>query len=110
MSERFSEVDYSPEFDGVQDSVERNIAADNLMEVRDAFRHIFSLPQGEIALTYLYSYCRQGTSTFVQGDPNESARREGMRRVYLQIAGFVMMTDETIYSLSQSQQRERDLR
>jgi len=85
-------------------------ASEDLQEIRDAFRHIFSLPQGEVALTYLYQYCKQGSSTFVQGDPNESARREGMRRVYLQIAGFVMMTDETVFSLSQSQQRERNLR
>ena len=105
-------VDESFEFgDEMEDeAAARELQAERIMETRDAFRQVFSTPQGELALTYLYEYCRQGVSTFVAGDPYETARREGMGRVYLQIAGFVMMTDEKVFDLSQSQSRERNRR
>lgn len=80
--------------------------ADAIMSVRDDFRYIFTTPQGERALTYLYHFCKQGVSTHSSSD-RDSSFQEGMRRVYLQIAGFVQMTDEKIYELAQTQARER---
>ena len=113
MNDRTSYVEpFSEEFGDEWDDLEKaqRRQADDLMQVRDAFRHIFTLPQGEIAIAYLYNFCHQGTTTFVQGDPGESARREGMRRVYLQMAGFVALTDEKVFGMIQSQTRERDRR
>ena len=83
--------------------------AEEMMEIRDAFRHIFSTPQGEKALTYLYHFCGQGMTTHGSSD-RDASFNEGKRRVYLQIAGFVQMTDERLYELVDSQSRERALR
>ena len=80
---------------------------DAMARLRDDFVHIFKLPQGERALSYLYGFCHQGEATYMQGDSHETAMREGMRRVYLQIAGFVQMDDERIFEFTRSQTRER---
>jgi len=78
----------------------------SLQDIRNDFRHVFGTPQGDRCLTYLYNMCNQGVTTF-SGSSQDMIYKEGMRRVYLQIAGFVQMTDERIYDLTQSQTKER---
>jgi len=95
------------EDEGGKSEEEKTERRQALMAMRDDFRHVFTTPQGERAITYLYNFCNQGGTTFSQ-NASEAAYREGMRRVYLQIAGFVQMTDERIYELFQSQSRERN--
>lgn len=100
--------DYRYGHDDADEDEFREKNAEALMSVRDDFRHVFtSTPQGDRALTYLYHFCRQGMTTLGSSE-RETSFNEGMRRVYLQIAGFVQMTDEKIYDMAQSKARERE--
>lgn len=97
---------YGHDIEVEDESEEHERRIDAMRHIRDDFAHLFTTPQGERVITYLYEFCRQGTTTF-STDPCEMAMREGMRRVYLQIAGFAQMTDETVFELAERQLRER---
>jgi hypothetical protein len=54
-------------------------------EISEAYRSVFKSPKGAIVLLHLASACHLDETTFVAGDPNFSAEREGERRIILEI-------------------------
>jgi hypothetical protein len=54
--------------------------------VAAAYRELLGTPEGKLMLRDLAAYCRVGTSSFVAGDPHQTAFNEGARDVFLHIA------------------------
>lgn len=53
--------------------------------ITSAYQAVFDSPEGELVLAHLAKNCCVFDSTFVQGDPNQTALNEGGRRVVLSI-------------------------
>lgn len=72
-----------------------------LKQLNKAYKQLFTKENesGKIVLKDLFSFCNMDKSTFVEGDPYSSAYNEGMRRVYLRIAGMLRMDEEYINDL-----------
>ncbi len=61
----------------------------NIVELNDSYKRVFSSPDGERVLEHL---CRVGfvfDTSYVSGDPHETAHREGQRRLVLSILRFL---------------------
>jgi hypothetical protein len=61
----------------------------DLLDLHTSYQAVFSTPDGERVLEHL---CRVGfisNTTYVAGDPTESAHREGQRRLVLSILRFL---------------------
>ena len=54
--------------------------------VAAAYRELLATPEGKLMLRDLAAYCRVGQSSFVAGDPHQTAFNEGARDVFLHIA------------------------
>ena len=54
-------------------------------EMAQNYQDLFDSPEGRAVLADLADYCNATQSSFVPGDPCETAYREGARRVYLHI-------------------------
>ena len=63
---------------------------------RADYRAAFSGPAGRRALADLYRFCGMASPSFVPGRPDETAFNEGRRRVFLRIAAFLELDEETI--------------
>jgi len=50
----------------------------------------------DIVLADLARFCRARNSTYVKGDPHQSAFLEGRREIWLRIQAFANVTDETL--------------
>lgn len=55
-------------------------------QVAGAYLTMFGDVQGKVILSDLATYCRVGSSSFVPGDPHQTAFNEGARDVFLHIA------------------------
>jgi hypothetical protein len=56
--------------------------------VANAYRNLFAVPDGDgrLVIGDLARYCRAGTTSFVAGDPHQTAFNEGARDVFLHVA------------------------
>ncbi len=54
--------------------------------VAGAYVNLLGSPEGHAVLRDLAAYCRVGTSSFVPGDPHQTAFNEGARDVFLHVA------------------------
>ena len=72
-----------------------------LNELHDAYRAVFSTADGERVLEHLCKIAFIHDSTYVQGDPYESAHREGQRRLILSILRFCDRDPREIMQLMQ---------
>jgi hypothetical protein len=61
----------------------------NPVELQDSYKKIFSTPDGERVLEHLCKVGFIGDTTYVSGDPTETAHREGQRRLVLSILRFL---------------------
>lgn len=66
------------------------------------YQQCFKTPAGEKVLQDLMLFCKYRDSSFVVGDPNQTAFNEGMRRVILRIIKFMEMTDDDINKIIKS--------
>lgn len=61
----------------------RNAVRTERKELHQAYRNVFSSPQGQAVLKDLYENCQMDSPTFVMGQPDASAWNEGRRSVFL---------------------------
>lgn len=58
-------------------------------KLKAAYMNIFSTPEGEAVFQDLVKFCGANQTSFVPGDVNSTAYKEGMRRVFLRVNSFV---------------------
>ena len=75
-----------------------------LTELHDSYKAVFNNKDGERVLEHLCKIGHVNESTYVTGDPGESAHREGIRRLVLTILRFVNRDAQEIYQLTQQSQ------
>ena len=63
-------------------------------ELRNAYRSVFSGPDGAIVLEDILKFCGMGDSSVVLGDSHGTAENEGKRRIALRIVKFINMPDQ----------------
>jgi hypothetical protein len=84
----------------------RKVVSDKA-SLHDAYRSVFENPKGRMVLKHL---CREGhvlSSTFVAGDPYQSALNEGERRIVLSILKFINKNpDELLRQIEEEYQRD----
>lgn len=71
------------------------------IKLQECYRQVFDGPQGRIVLKHI---CRQGFvfhSTFVAGDPSQTALNEGQRRLALSILRFINLDQEKLVRLAE---------
>lgn len=61
----------------------------NMVELHDSYKKTFSTPDGERVLNHLCKVGFISDTSYVSGDPTESAHREGQRRLVLSILRFL---------------------
>jgi hypothetical protein len=71
--------------------------------VADAYRRQLSADEasGRLILSDLAHYCRAGQSSFVAGDPHQTAFNEGARDVFLHVAEMCGVTPQDFAGLLQ---------
>jgi len=67
----------------------RSLWRDRAPEVRLDYARAFDGVQGKRLLRDLAEYCNVGSTSFVAGDPYQTAFREGQRDVFNHIAGIL---------------------
>jgi hypothetical protein len=77
---------------------------------RSDFQRCFDTPAGEKVLAYLYESCSFHNTTFVSGSPDHTAYNEGRRSVMLEIMGYLVMDDESLFQLARSYARPEETR
>lgn len=58
-------------------------------EIQKAYRQVFNTEEGKQVLSHLMKNSFITRSTFVAGDPHQTAMNEGSRRVVLSILAFI---------------------
>lgn len=66
-------------------SLRKQIADYSQEEINDAYHSIFNSPKGRVVLLHLSDICHLDKTTYCFGDASETVRREGERRVILEI-------------------------
>ena len=64
--------------------------------VKAAYKRLFDSPDGKIVLAHIMKHGFVLRSTFVQGDPHETALNEGMRRMALSIIRYANIEEQYI--------------
>lgn len=64
-----------------------------------AYAALLATPEGKLMLRDLAAYCRVGASSFVAGDPHQTAFNEGTRDVFLHVAEMAGVRPEDFTSL-----------
>jgi hypothetical protein len=64
--------------------------------LKESYRRIFDTPDGEIVLRHICRHAHVFGTTFVKGDPYETALREGERRLALSILRFIYREDRSV--------------
>lgn len=65
------------------------------------YKNVFDSPDGEIVLADLIKFTNAHDQSYVPGNPDETAFREGMRRVITRIEKFIHMTPNQISRISE---------
>ena len=73
-----------------------------LNELHDAYRAVFSTPDGERVLQHLCKSAFIHDSTYVQGDSHETVHREGQRRLGLSILRFIDKDPKDIQAMMEN--------
>lgn len=68
--------------------------------VAGAYRALLASPEGKLMLRDLAAYCRVGQSSFVAGDPHQTAFNEGARDVFLHVAEMAGIRPEDFPQLT----------
>lgn len=68
-------------------------------KLNESYKAVFGTVHGDIVLRHLMKVGYMFQPTYVQGDPTESAHREGMRRFVLSITRQLKMTDEEVLEI-----------
>jgi len=71
----------------------------DLLELHNSYKAVFSTPDGERVLEHLCKVGFISDTTYVAGDPVESAHREGKRRFVLSILRFLERDPRDIVKL-----------
>lgn len=84
-------------------------------DVKDSYRAVFETDDGRKVLEHLARNCYLYSPTYVPNDPNETAHREGMRRVVLSIVRELASPDDLLskmieesFNVSQESTPERE--
>lgn len=80
----------------------------NKARVRMEYQRAFDGPSGEFVLKHLMKVGMVTESTFVKGDPYETAMNEGMRRLVLSILKQVNGTDRNMDLVQEQIQQHED--
>lgn len=76
------------------------------LALHDAYRSVFDGPKGRIVLRHLCKQANVLTSSFVAGDPHQTAFNEGERRIVLSILRFINRNpDELIRQLEEEYEK-----
>jgi hypothetical protein len=67
--------------------------------VAHAYRNVFTADEGRQVLADLARYCRAGCTSFVAGDPHQTAFNEGARDAFLHIVELAGLTPADIAEL-----------
>ena len=77
--------------------------------VAHAYRNVFAAGEGRLVLDDLARYCRAGTTSFVAGDPHQTAFNEGARDAFLHIAELAGLTPADIAQLFASDSSQENV-
>lgn len=80
--------------EGVQEAQEKAVIRQ--VELMEAYQSVFTNPKGKQVLDHLCRHCFLGDTTFVVGDPYQTALNEGSRRVILSILSILKKDFSTI--------------
>ena len=74
-------------------------------DVARAYRNLFALREGDgrLVLDDLARYCRAGATSFVAGDPHQTAFNEGARDAFLHVIELAGLTPADIAQLFASE-------
>lgn len=72
-------------------------------QVGGAYMTLFATVEGRDVLRDLANYCRVGTSSFVPGDPHQTAFNEGARDVFLHVAEMAGLSPADFPQLTKEQ-------
>jgi phage baseplate assembly protein W len=78
----------------------------DLMKLHDSYKIIFSTPDGERVLDHLCKISFLADTSYVAGDPYETAHREGQRRLVLSILRFLERDPRQIMKQMEALQNE----
>jgi hypothetical protein len=67
---------------------------------QQAYRSVFSGPEGAIVLADLVTFCRARTST-MHPDPRAAAQLDGRREVFLRIQEHTQLTEDDLWALKE---------
>lgn len=67
----------------------RSLWRDRAEELRQDYARAFDGARGQRLLRDLAEYCNVGSTSFVPGDPHQTAFREGQRDVFNHVAGIL---------------------
>jgi len=65
------------------------------------YKNVFDAPDGQMVLADLIKFANAHDQSYVAGSPDETAFREGMRRVVTRIEKFIHMTPKQIAHISE---------
>lgn len=70
------------------------------------YKEVFESNAGKKVLADLAIFCGQYAPTYQQGDPYDTAYKEGMRRVYLRIHSYLNMDHAEVDKIINSYRKE----
>lgn len=73
----------------------------DLKQLHDSYRAVFDSKDGERVLTHLCKVGFVNDTSYVSGDPYETAHREGQRRLVLSILRFLDRTPQEILHITE---------
>lgn len=75
-------------------------------DVVEAYNRVFNSVDGQIVLMHILKNSYVLTSTFVRGDPHETALNEGQRRLALSIMRYANMDVNKLIEMAEELQNE----
>jgi hypothetical protein len=75
-------------------------------DVVEAYNRVFNSVDGQIVLMHIIKNSYVLTSTFVRGDPHETALNEGQRRLALSIMRYANMDANKLSEMAKELQNE----
>lgn len=77
------------------------------LAIRKSYRQVFNTEDGKQVLAHLSKNCFLTQTTFVAGDPHQTAMNEGSRRVVLSILSFLNVDEQKLLKqIEQESQHE----
>lgn len=79
------------------------------IKLNESYKVVFNNVHGEIVLRHLIKTGYVFVPTYVPGDPNETAHREGMRRLVLSICRQIRLDEEKMLELMEQEDGRSNL-